>query len=252
MSIERGEKYRQNFQRLVSEKLFMPRDQEGNPNLYRNEEGAPVALLEQLRTTQEKLSEVPEFVAVMAYGSLFHGYSNEKSDLDIHVLYDAPDDQRERVASAVGDAAWQVQPKKSAEGYMVEGYSRNINFDSWKKMFEDGKRDFSNPGDAAYVIPSWLCGIGVSRHDQSGVPLVDTYRKKFAAYLSTQKLIDPPIYQEHLVDALVENEMGSWKKIAARMPELAQTQQAEETFKSARRTLWQKRVDAIFHLNKES
>src|SRR3989344_5864417 len=61
-------------------KLYDPKDIEDVPN---------TRALELIREIEDKFNGNPAFVGIVPRGSMVHGYSTEKSDLDILVLFDS-------------------------------------------------------------------------------------------------------------------------------------------------------------------
>ena len=60
--------------------LYIPRNVEGEPNRE---------LLDITRAMEETLQQNESFVGLAPFGSWMSGYSNEKSDIDLYVLYDS-------------------------------------------------------------------------------------------------------------------------------------------------------------------
>ena len=67
--------------RSFEKKLFIPRSREGAPN---------TEALEQVRELENQLKTHRAFVGLALYGSAVRGYSDESSDIDCIILYDAP------------------------------------------------------------------------------------------------------------------------------------------------------------------
>ena len=97
-----------------SEKKYSPRNIEGDKNSE---------ALEVVRELHYELSQVPEFVAIVPEGSSFKGYSTEKSDIDITILFDSGD---------VAPSSEQYQEQKQRIKEVVEQYKENF----WDKKRE--------------------------------------------------------------------------------------------------------------------
>ena len=247
--MQKGEAYRTNYKRLAGEKLVIPRDKDGSPILTRNSERQPEGVLKLLRTIQSELSQYPQFVAVVAHGgSLLHGYSHEASDLDLHVLYDAPETSEKAAFGELADALWKVQPKKPEEGRMLDASAMNINIVLWRRMFEDGKRDMAYMLDPIYKVPAALADVALSKHDASGASTISVYRNEIASYLAMRSAEEQETFRNSLVKFLVFQDTESWHKIAKRIPEASSEEYSKEEFALQRKQVWGKRVDNVFGL----
>ena len=71
-----------NFYERFSNKLYSPRDIEGNPNFE---------TFRVVDTIYEALAEESDFVGVEPFGSTMKGYSHEESDFDVRILVDVKD-----------------------------------------------------------------------------------------------------------------------------------------------------------------
>lgn len=64
----------------LQNKVYVARNVEGEPNLH---------AMSSIRKIEKKLKSIPQFISLLPEGSMFKGYSVNKSDLDLTILFDS-------------------------------------------------------------------------------------------------------------------------------------------------------------------
>lgn len=200
------------------EKLYDPRDVEGNPN---------IRVLELIREIEEKFKNNPAFVGIVPRGSTVHGYSTETSDLDLLILFDSS-----KIQTALDDNSFQSEYMRQG----VQFFFLDVNPDLVTHDLE------LNPDKGPVPVRNLAALTEMVTGDKVG-----NYRKIISEKFSELPSDSKENIKKRVIDLLMDKEAYSAKKIARRIPDLVIE---EEQFLLRRRKLWEDKFDRIWLMEK--
>jgi hypothetical protein len=219
-----SEPHNMSFEKGFGEKLYIPRDAEENPDYQ------AFAVLDDL---SETLDKDPQFVGVAPFGSRMRGYSmKDRSDLDVMMLIDATEENKDEVMGRVYDETVRVAREKQIS--MTPVYS-NVNMEGLMRglKMEQSSQDFV----VAACAVADLCEAAKGRK-------VKSYQHELAAKLTT---LDPEIVAA-MVDLggkyLAQTDVKNIDRLNERK---SLNLDAEEYFEK-RKQLWMERIKKILDL----
>lgn len=213
-----------NHPRLSKEKLFIPRDIEGEPN----EDIFPI-----LRDFGERLAHHPDFIGVIIEGSQIRGYNEKDSDLDIRIIYD-DDIQREVSTSLVEEATSVAKGLQNDFGQKIQLFYQPI--EPKRHLGEKNMPMDFYLGETLGI----LCELGVG-------PKLDLYREKFAKQIQRLPASDQERLIERAVTWLLESEDVRKRRMQRRMPGIYAESEFKQT-QEQRKGMWERRVRKIFKI----
>lgn len=208
-------------------KLYIPEDVNGEPN--RQE-------LRIAREVSEELSKYPGFIGLAPFGSVMSGYSNEKSDLDLCILFDQKEAGKDGYLNF-----WRHSRSICAE----KGGDRKVSGTHITNIsVEEIIRDIHNFLEKGSQFP------GNALEDMTKVFIgkkIDRYRKPIAEELKKMSEEDQTKIADMIVAGLADTDNLSLRKRTERLPEF--TQEDHETILKTREEMWKKRVKNIWGIS---
>ena len=218
-------------EKLRLDKLVDATDIEG----VKNQEAFDIA-----RDIEKKLSQFPNFVGVVPFGSRMKGYSSEKegSDYDMDILVDGDIEPANPSSVLLSHLVDFLDEQYGERGirvhlnpillttneilkeitYLDEPRSQYVDMSSFKPLLEADS----------------LLSVGVG-------PKINIWREKIKNEISKLPLEKQEKMFQKFTDSLLQRDTSSLKKIPERIPDFN-----KEEYLNARRELWTKRVHKIF------
>lgn len=205
-------------QESFEKKLYIPRNIEGKPN---------TEALGVIREIDEKFKDNPAFVGVVPKGSVVHGYSNEKSDVDMLILYD----------SSKGGIVDGIRNK-----FALEFIDKNIHAMYSDVNPEDILRNFDHSNS------DWIARLLADMTQMVTGDKIDFYRNLFAKKLNEIPSENQEKIKSRVLKLLMDKEKYSMEKATKRVPEL---EGKKEELIAARRKLWEDRFEQVWSKSSE-
>lgn len=195
-------------------KLYIPRNSEGEPNQR---------TLEIIRELEEKFEQNPAFIGIVPRGSTVHGYSTERSDIDLLILFDSS----------------KITPDKDDNSFTYEYHMMGVQFFYLSINSDHVLHDIElNPDKDGVPIQTLAALTEITTGDK-----INIYRDKFNAKLNDLPAEAREKIRKRVVDLLMDKEIYSTGKATKRIEELNGTK--DELLKR-RRELWEHRFDQVW------
>lgn len=216
-------------------KLFILRNIEGDPN-HRE-----LAIIRQL---EDELRDNKTFIGIAPFGSVVGGYSTEKSDIDLFLLFDSSKaidvgqegiDNSEELYKKVD--AWEKKVWKS-ERININTIFRNINPQHIIHDLELGIKR-GDPGEFISTIPADMSRVITGNK-------INQYRKVITEALNALTADQRKKLVDEIMGSLVRSDERSLQKRLDRMPALSVDEHLEIMGK--REQMWWDRVQKIWNL----
>ncbi len=206
-------------------KLYIVRDIEGAPNYQE---------LKMIRQLEERLAKDESFVGIAPFGSVVGGYSTEKSDLDLYVLYDNPDITKIDDLGKDVDV-WEQEMKEA--GRKAQVLFENINSELVIQELREGAA-YDNFGLVARKLAEMIRVVTGKK--------IEHYRKIISAELNTLTPEQKNELAEEVVDSIIRREQLGLRKKKERMSELSEAD--HQKIMDERTKMWRKRVQKIWNI----
>jgi len=203
-------------------KLFIPRNVDDEPNTQE---------IAEIRKLEEELSNNPAFIGIAPFGSVMTGYSNEQSDIDARILYDA---------DMINDRK-KFDTAKNFSKSSNEKINTKITVISLSGLLEKFSY-WVNHEQASAIF-----GIGLA--SMTGIVTgkkINKYREAIREQIGKLNLEEQKKLENIIMDNLIEMDGASLLKRSERMPELTEADQQEILEK--RKEMWRERVKRVWGL----
>ena len=212
------------FMKSLENKLYIARNIEGEPN---------TEVLNDLRDFDKEMSQIPEFISLCPQGSTVRGYSVDKSDIDLAILYDSGGIKYNT------PEYWEVQ-KKIAER------AQEIKSEIWdaKKQLSERPKNFqfrfgdinqevmeNNLANGRHKELAYLVSLNTGKR-------IESYRNYWKEKINAMPKDEKEIVINGILDILVSNTDIDIKTLSERTDV-----ESEEELLEKRRELWKKRIE---------
>jgi predicted nucleotidyltransferase len=224
---------------VLGEKLFVPRDLEGQLNKK------PLEIARQLNDEFEKEKG---YVGLMVFGSSVEGfYSNKDSDLDVYFMYDSSlYDKKNFFGKKVRENFFYKVDcliKKQIQN-IKEEHGKKVQVPNWFRCDINPSKLISNLQSkniglesGAVVRLAELMGLAVGNK-------IENYRKIFSQYLQSLSKDEQLALKERIIKLKVEQAETSHRKRIERNENFSE--ESKKEFIQKRRELWIKRIEKIY------
>jgi predicted nucleotidyltransferase len=194
----------------------------------------------QIRKFHERMQEVNGFIGLAFFGSTLKGYSNEDSDIDCFILFDAIAEDDAVVREKITNKARAVKEEMENDGKRkIQFFVRNINPERFKRLcLEQASNEVFPTLKIAQALRT-ICSVVTGKK-------INAYRKLFADSVKSLPVSQQKLVLDKVLAEFHKQDSYGMSKFKTRRPE-----DYTEEILVARRKLWKDRVGRLLDLSPE-